>query len=251
MSNTRVQIFDSIVSIYYPQALASAGIEFKGCDVLDFGCGDGLSSYGICKSQSPKSVTGVEINSDCLIGEQLFAEGLLGDKYDVLPNFKKITPFASLGSSCFDICVAWSVIDCIDRRFFARQMRLIFEALRPGGVCVFQVANLYYSAEGHHLHGLIPDWSHLYMMDSELQTVVRAACNGDEARYSGLMDMYEALNRFCESDFDAHFCTAGFEIVSKVQVTRTQGCPDRLRRIYSEEVINSEQVVWTLRKLAE
>lgn len=240
--------FIDIPTKYYPRGLELVGSSFEGADVLDFGCGRGIVTLGIAAHCSPASVTGVEISDDFALATGFLESGEVSLPDASQVTFKKIEPFGFLGTAKYDVAVSWSVLEHVDRRFLGRQLQLIAEALRPGGACVFQVAPLFYSAEGHHLFGLLPDWGHLYMMEQEIVEILSDRAEPGVA--DALLSMYRSLNRGTIEDFEAAFLSAGLEVVDRYETHRREGLPEALPRVFREEVLVTEQSVWSLRKPA-
>lgn len=101
--------------------------------VLDAGCGDGLLSLATAKHHSTWSLTGVDLREDLLEGarRRAVARGLPNTRF-VPGNLEE--PLPQQG------CDAVLAVECLSEIPDDRQaLRMMREALRPGGLLVVQV----------------------------------------------------------------------------------------------------------------
>ena len=204
----------NIPSIYYKNWLEKHGKEIAGSNVLDFGCGAGLTTVGLSLYCHAKSVVGMDIGRDFERVTNHLHE--IDDRIEVPNNvlFKQVEPCGDLGENHFDIIVSWSVLEHVSQQFLLIQLEKLKSALKSDGLCVFQMAPLYYSAWGSHLFSGLEPWHHLKHQTNILREKVRAAA-GSDARFHDLWNCYETLNRCTLSDFRENLTLAGFAIVDE------------------------------------
>jgi SAM-dependent methyltransferase len=101
--------------------------------VLDAGCGDGLLSLAMAKHHNTWSLTGVDLREDLLEGarQRAVARGLPNTRF-LLGNLEQPLPQKD--------CDAVLAVECLSEiPDDARALRIMGEALRPGGFLVVQV----------------------------------------------------------------------------------------------------------------
>jgi SAM-dependent methyltransferase len=136
--------------------------SLRESDVLDFGCGEGVSALGLALNYQPRSVVGVDIMPD---PEHCPAVARAGLGLEALPpNLRCIgfhpAPCMTPGSVRHRL----QLVGVRARRPAAARCDagLVKQALRPTGLFLAQIAPLYYSSEGSHLLHRIPEpWGHL------------------------------------------------------------------------------------------
>ena len=240
--------FFRIPSIYYQDRMKKGGFIPEGKLILDFGCGSGLITYGLVAYLKPERVVGVDL--DLYVDEEENAQVARRFGFDIAElkkkvDFKSIRTNDSLGNSCYDCVLSWSVIEHIDRRVFVEQMRTIYECLKPNGVAIIQSAPLYYSPYGSHVYDL-PPWSHLYMSEAEFEETVYATA--DVPRATSLLSCKNTLNRLSSNEFKNNIIAAGFYIEDCYLTETSHMPPERLLEKYNKNIIMEEQIVLLLRK---
>jgi 2-polyprenyl-3-methyl-5-hydroxy-6-metoxy-1,4-benzoquinol methylase len=220
-----------------------------GAAVLDFGCGEGIAALGLALNYSAKSVVGVDIMPDperCLA----VAQGQLEIR-ELPPNLRlhRVEP-GRLHSNeeKFDIAYSWSVFEHVDQRLVPETLRLIASALRPGGLFLAQIDPLYYSAGGSHLlHKIDEPWAHLTMQQNLYRDRLERATS-DPEEFRVLWSTYETLNRITAAELVEHISQAGFEILKKAASKDGPRPPARLKAIYQEEALVTNQIAVLARK---
>jgi SAM-dependent methyltransferase len=236
-----------IPSVYYKTWLEKHGGTFNGKKVLDFGCGDGIVSVGLSLFCDVESVLGVDIGSDYLKCEALLRN--ISPQLEKPGNviFRTAPPVTSLGHEEFDVAVSWSVMEHVSQDIFDQQVKIVFDALKPGGYCVFQIAPLYYSPFGSHLFGLHDPWSHLTLQIDILEARIKKSVQ-DELIARNYWDCFITLNKFTSAEFLRRFTKIGLTILD-VYETYVSDIPDeRLCEIFSENVLKKEQMFIVCRK---
>jgi cyclopropane fatty-acyl-phospholipid synthase-like methyltransferase len=216
----------------------------RGADVLDFGCGEGVTALGLALRYHPRRVVGVDIMPDperCLplarqhIGLESLPPSLV---------LHRVTP-GSLHDPAdrFDIAYSWSVFEHVDQRLLLDSLVLIRNALRPGGLFLAQIAPLYFSAHGSHLtHKIAQPWGHLLTQDTVLRERL-AAATPDADEFRALESVYGTLNRLTAPEFVEAIKAAGFKIL-RTYVTKDKEKPTpELLRVFNRDVLTTNQVV--------
>jgi 2-polyprenyl-3-methyl-5-hydroxy-6-metoxy-1,4-benzoquinol methylase len=230
-----------------PRVLADwigATRPLAGADILDFGCGEGVSALALALNHGARRVVGVDIGPDparCLpIAEKHL--GLAG----LPPNLAlhRVTPgFLHSDRDRFDIAYSWSVFEHVDQRLVADVLELIRSSLKPDGLFLVQIAPLYYSAEGAHLHHRLGEpWVHLLSQDSVLYDKLAAAVR-DKNELEALWGTYRTLNRVTADELMQHIEGNGFEIVRSWREKDPRVPPERLRAVFHDDILTTHQVV--------
>jgi|CXWL01.1.fsa_nt_gi SAM-dependent methyltransferase len=225
-------------------------LSWKTSDVLDFGCGEGITALGVARRFNPRSVRAVDIMPDplqCLPR----AKQVLG--LEVLPDnlsLMQIEPgeqFAEPGS--FDLIYSWSVFEHVEQPIIASVLQQINKMLRPGGYFLIQIAPLYYSSEGSHLfHRIAEPWGHLQNQDSVYFDKLCRACESKE-EVDALWSCYQWLNRLTVAELKRHLSETGFTIVREytTEDPNASRLPPMLLDIFKKETLLVNQVVMLYR----
>jgi len=233
-------ILDSWISQHFP---------FRGADVLDFGCGEGISALALALNYEPRSVVGVDIMPDperCLplAQENLGLQDLPANLrlYRVAPGFLHDT------AARFDVVYSWSVFEHVEDRMLSTAVDLVRSALRQGGLFFAQIAPLYFSAEGSHLMHKIPEtWGHLLNQHNVYHQKLCVAVPDAEER-SALWSTYRTLNRITAPELVERIKGAGFDILRTYSTKESMDPPPRLLAIYQREVLITNQIVVLARR---
>jgi 2-polyprenyl-3-methyl-5-hydroxy-6-metoxy-1,4-benzoquinol methylase len=224
-------------------------MKLESSDVLDFGCGEGITALGMARRFNAQSVLGVDIMPDpsqCLRR----AEEVLG--LTELPgnlSLKQIRPGEMLGERAnFDLIYSWSVFEHVSQPLIGKILRQLRTLLRPGGCLFIQIAPLYYSSEGSHLCHKIPEpWGHLLNQDDLYYEKLSAACSKDEL--TTLWSTFQTLNKLTVYELKKHLADAGFKVVRehKTQDPNAANIPSPLLKIFREEILLVDQIVFLCR----
>lgn len=237
----------NIPAIYYTTWLEKHGGVFKGKDVLDFGCGEGLASAGLSLFCGAKSVIGVDICEDFLQADAairaISADLTIPDNV----SFKKLLPAASLGKNKFDVIVSWSVLEHISQDIFDSQLSVIENALRPDGYCIFQIAPLFYSPFGSHLFDAHGPWEHLTTQVNLLEKKVYDAYE-DRVFAKDSWNCFITLNKFTTENFLSRINSCGLELID-IYETYVDDVPSKsLTSIFNRKLLTKNQILLIAKK---
>jgi SAM-dependent methyltransferase len=237
-----------IPAVYYSDWLKRFGGEFNAKRVLDFGCGEGLSTLGLSLFCDAEKVVGVDIGTDfARLPKELQSSSLDID----LPGnieFRRISPCEDLGDAVFDVIVSWSVLEHVAQNIFDKQMAVLVKALKPGGYCLFQVAPLYYAPFGSHLFGLHAPWEHLLQQTDLLKDRVYDQCPKDVA--DGFWNCFVTLNRFTAEEFVHRLGQLHLEILNVYETYVADTPSENLLRIFNNDVLTKEQILVVCKKMS-
>lgn len=169
-------------------------MSLAGARILDFGCGDGITAFGVARLGAG-AVVGVDINESFRHLPDL-AETNLGSR-ETPPNlhFVRVSPDCRLpfAEGAFDAAYTWSVFEHLAD--VPAALAALHRVLRRGGHCLIQIDPLYHSPFGSHLRRLVDvPWGHL--LASTAAFVARAQGAGDEADNSEKGDLLYTQNDF-------------------------------------------------------
>ncbi len=218
--------------------------RIEGADILDFGCGEGVSALGMAMAFSPKRVVGIDIMPDperCLsvaranLGLETLPPSL--KLYRVAPGVLHDT------NDRFDVAYSWSVFEHVDQTLVDQSLVLIRSALRRDGLFLAQIAPLYYSAEGSHLfHVFKEPWIHLRVQQNLLEHQLRIAVS-DPVEAQALWSTYITLNKITYQSLIARIASNGFEVVRTFTSKQDFAPPADLLDIYHHDALLTNQVV--------
>lgn len=220
----------------------------EGMNILDFGCGTGVTLLGTTLKYGPARSIGVDIMPDM---EQLPELAKVHLDLESLPDtlsLHRITPGGLPDEATdLDLVYAWSVFEHVDRSLLDTVLRGIHERMNSGGFLFIQIAPLYYSAEGSHLtHKVAEPWGHLWMEPDAYERRLRNACKSDE-EFDVLISMYRTLNRITAPECAAEVRHAGFDILREYTSENTAYAdvapPLHVQLSHDESILRTEQVV--------
>lgn len=241
-------------------------MDISQATILDMGCGDGAMSLGLALNLNPRKVIGVDINSeaDALLGVAAEQIGLRALPSNI--EFHTIEPNQKLADRFKADCIfTWSVFEHIRQDFLDDVVSDIRDILPAGGYVLLQVAPLFYSANGSHLNYLLSEpWAHLLYQHDRLEEMVFNARRPGEVGQivtphddesfrqfkKGTWDCYLTLNRITGDEILELFQRHGFETIKEYRTDCEAEPPEKLKRIYSENVLRNEQIVILFRKPA-
>lgn len=218
--------------------------RIRGADILDFGCGEGISALGLATAFGPRRVVGVDIMPDpdrCL---DVAKAHLNIDSLPPALQLYRVQPGRLHNDADrFDVAYSWSVFEHVDQTLVDHSLSLIRSALRPRGHFLAQIAPLYYSAEGSHLsHVLKEPWIHLRMQENRLEHVLREAV-ADPEEAAALWSTYCTLNKITHQDLIARIAANGFEILRTFVTKQEREPPPSLLDVYHRDALLTNQVV--------
>lgn len=216
----------------------------EGAEILDFGCGEGISALGLALRFGPKRVVGVDIMPD---PERCLAVAKANLDIDSLPaslELHRVQPGELHNDTDrFDLAYSWSVFEHVDQTLLDRSLSLVRSALRPGGLFLVQIAPLYYSAEGSHLcHVLKEPWVHLRVQHNRLQERVAHAVP-DAAEADALWSTYCTLNRITHQELVARIVGNGFDVLRTFTTTQELAPPAEFLHVFQADALMTNQVV--------
>jgi len=143
----------------------------------------------------------------------------------------------------FDLAYSWSVFEHVDQALLDDSLSLIRSVLRPNGLFLAQIAPLYYSADGSHLHHVLNEpWVHLRVQQNRLEDMLRRSVR-DPSEADALWSTYCTLNRITHQELIGRIRKSGFEILRIFTTRNDLAPPSGLLDIYREDVLLTNQVV--------
>lgn len=240
-------------------------LDLRRAHVVDFGCGDGITSLGVMLHGRPERLVGVDIH-DAFTHLEVQAQQQLG--LDALPSslgFRQVERGSALPPHGVDAIYSWSVFEHLDRADLPEIVGGFFEMLRPGGLVFVQIDPLYFSAFGSHLARVVPEpWAHLLLDAQTLEERVQAfhgelededrdlaASEGVTPKFKAwLLQEYQALNRLTGDELVESFRAAGFEIVREHRRQGLEEPPAELLADHDELVLKTREIRLLARKPA-
>lgn len=188
-------------------------------DILDVGCGDGITDLGVALRKRPRRLVGV----DPFRGYRRLP-GILKDHH--LPQTLLDCPgleyrdddgnHLDFDDNSFDVVLSWGSLEHIAGGY-ERTLSEIRRVLRPGGL-FFVHPGLFYGSEGNHLGEFFDDpWIHLKLDREDLeQRVLNGTPQymdraGEEAPPSQYWQWYTELNPITVADFESEMRGLDFE----------------------------------------
>ena len=221
-------------------------LDLKTSDVLDFGCGQGITALGMAMRNNARQVCAVDIMPDvnqCLD----VASATLGLKS--LPSNIALAQISPGEDFCpgqsFDLVYSWSVFEHVEQDILNSVLAQLHGKLKPGGYLFIQIAPLFFSAEGSHLFHRIPiPWGHLTIQES---TYYSKLCNACESReeVDALWSCYQWLNRVTAIDLKRRIVANGLKVVREyvTQDPHAEQLPAALLDAYQREALVTNQIV--------
>jgi len=225
-------------------------LKWETSDILDFGCGEGITALGVARRFNPRSICGVDIMPDplqCLPR----AKQVLG--LDALPDnlsLMQIKSGVQFEEPCsFDLIYSWSVFEHVEQPLIGSVLQQIRQLLRPGGYFFIQIAPLYYSSQGSHLfHRIAEPWGHLRNQDSVYFDKLCKAC-GSKEEIDALWSCYQWLNRLTVAELKNYLSATGFTVVREYTTEDPNAghLPSMLLEVFKKETLLVNQVVMLCR----
>ncbi|MDP2370082.1 class I SAM-dependent methyltransferase [Rhodoferax sp.] len=225
-------------------------LKLESSDVLDFGCGEGITALGMARRFNSRSVRGVDIMPDPL---QCLPRARQALGLDALPqnlSLMQIEPGAQVAEpGSFDLIYSWSVFEHVQQPLIGSVLAQLKRLLRPGGYLFIQIAPLYYSSEGSHLfHRVAEPWGHLQNQDSVYFDKLCKAC-GNKEEVDALWSCYQWLNRLTVPELKRLLSEAGLKVVRDytTEDPNASRLPAMLLDTFKRETLLVNQVVMLCR----
>ncbi|MCR5858302.1 trans-aconitate 2-methyltransferase [Mesorhizobium sp. J428] len=215
----------------------------KQARILDFGCGQGIAISSFALRHPTSLFFGCDI-----IPAQLehLREALRTFLQTDIPSNLEISqaPPGTLPPSYadLDLIFAWSVFEHVPFDQLETTMRMLRGRLRPDGLLFIQIDPLYYSPKGSHLYRYDQrPWAHLL---DQIDVIHDKVMNSDnpQSRKDREWDQFLTLNRATADDIAEATIGAGFEILAQERMETKLPIPDRLRRIYNEDILRTNEI---------
>jgi len=217
------------------------GLEDKS--VLEIGCGEGAAAIGLALRSKPRELLGVDIAPLFGRAESIAREAGLESLPENL-TFQCVDRAGFEARQRFDFIYSWSVLEHVDTDVLAENLAQQRAAMKDGAHYMFQVAPLFYSAEGSHLmHFGIPPWGHLLMQHNHIERAVFSHPGYEEPTKKGDWSCYNTLNKLTADELITHITHAGFELLFEYRTQDEVEPPPRLLAIYDRGVLTNNQVV--------
>jgi ubiquinone/menaquinone biosynthesis C-methylase UbiE len=228
----------------------SAKATSPGSRVMDFGCGQGIAALGFAVRDPTAVVCGVDV-ADFHKALPGLSRANLGRELPDNLEFRVAgggdLPFAA---NSFDLVYSWSVFEHIRRDLLQPILRDLSRVLKDDGHLFIQIDPLYFSPRGAHVYNAVDTpWVHLLDQHDVLLANIMASAVPDRTK-SNLIEQYETLNRITADELVEQVEQGGFEIVRKETGKCALEPPERLRRIYTEEVLTTATILLLARKAA-
>lgn len=205
-----------------------APVLAPGSTVMDFGCGDGITTLGVALENPEVEVVGVDIHTafDRLTERAAEQLGL-----DALPpnlsfyTIHKGGPPAQPRS--IEGFYSWSTFEHIARQDLAAVATGLADALKVGGLGFVQIEPLYHSAFGSHLGHIVEEpWAHLTLDHDQFLAAVGDATvevdaehqderyrrRGAEGYRQKMVAEFESLNRLTADELVGVWRAAGLRV---------------------------------------
>lgn len=190
------------------------GIELKGRQIADFGCGDGIMALGLCRLVEPSQLVGFDVNltdSQNLVRRAREENALDGDLPSQL-SFRRSEPTAApADDDAFDFVYSWSAFEHIAEPVGV--LREIRRILRPHGSFFLQLWPFYLSARGSHLWDWFPEeFHHLRANHRDIIAEMRRSERHSEQWTAYMSEEYERLNRITLDELQRAVLASGFDV---------------------------------------
>lgn len=250
LTGTSMHISDETVRVKYidlPEIISSwtaAHIDLRGADILDFGCGEGITALGFAVHTGANTVTGVDIMPDPALCLDRAREHLGMEKLPENLTLEQITPGHDFAEGKkFDLIYSWSAFEHVDQLIFDNVVSQLKGKLKKNGLLFIQIAPLFYSAEGSHLfHRIAEPWGHLSMQENLYYSRLCMAAQSKE-EVDALWSCYQTLNRITAPELLERLQQAGLKILREQTFPGSRRPPRKLLGIYQKDVLETEQVV--------
>ena len=219
-------------------------ITLDSANILDFGCGEGLTALGFASRFQSASVAGVDIMpdpNDCLDRARTHLGMTALPKNLTLNQIQPGEEF--LPSKKFDLIYSWSVFEHVEQPLLLSIIKQLKGKLQRNGRLFIQIAPLYYSAEGSHLFHKIPiPWGHLSIQENIYLSKLMSACNSIQ-EFEVLRSCYQTLNRMTIEELIGVIEDSGLRILRKYTTSEAIEPPKQLLGAYKIDALKINQIV--------
>jgi 2-polyprenyl-3-methyl-5-hydroxy-6-metoxy-1,4-benzoquinol methylase len=227
------------------QSWTAQYLDVSSADVLDFGCGEGITALGFARRFQAKSVSAVDIMPDvrrCLDRSMQN----LGLPLPANLQARQIAPAEDfMAGKKFDLIYSWSVFEHIEQTILDEVIAQIASRLKPGGLLFTQIAPLFYAADGSHLAHRIPEpWAHLTMQgDLYLKRLTEACTRTDER--DALWACFSTLNKLTAPELKRRLDRTGMTLLREYTSENADSGepPSALLEVFTREALMTNQVV--------
>jgi SAM-dependent methyltransferase len=214
-----------------PETIAYFCGDLSGARVLDVGCGEMLSDFGLLPF-GVQHVTGLDLANKLRLDfrslrDRIQNQGIpIADDYDRRLEYVgydgRQFPFAD---GTFDVVVSWSAFEHVGD--VPQVLREIKRVVCPGGRVFLQVSPWYHSLHGSHLIDFIKEpYFHLKRPDEWVwQKLNEYVAENPEQRdflLGHMWNEYQTLNKYSANRFYADVIATGFTVEKTVTVTYEQ-----------------------------
>lgn len=238
--------------------------QLKNANVLDFGCGDGITALGLILRYGTKHITGLDISQTHRMLGALARREIGLTSLPKQLQFQQIEAGASfrLIHPC-DVIISWSTFEHIETPYLSGVLQNLHQQLSDDGLFFLQINPLYFSPFGSHLSRFeLEPWAHLLRTPEQVIEAV-AAFDGDipadeveenfhtrdfSAYKEFVLNEYRQLNRLTGSELVQHLKAHGFEVVREVYGKVSMEPPPCLLEKFSHHDLVTDEVRLLLRK---
>jgi trans-aconitate methyltransferase len=233
-------------------------------NLMDFGCGGGITTLGVALRYPGVQVHGVDIGDKYLQLPELAQEQL---NLQALPenlHLRQIWPLQPLAQSYNTNAIfSWSVFEHIPQSQIPTIMQDLYDMLPVGGLFFLQIEPLYYSPWGsHHRRFIDMPWAHLLWSSDELRNAVLAYDGDIPPQHQGhqyrALDMqafkhfhlgeYDSLNKVTADQMTGFMLGAGFEIIRQQSLQLNLEIPEDLLKRYNAQDLLTNGILLLARK---
>lgn len=213
------------------QFIEGMGLDLRGKDVADMGCGDGILLLGVERRLQPGQLIGFDVNPVDVerLASACRREGVPHD----LPasvTFRESAPrTVPAPDASFDFVYTWSAFEHIeDPLAVLREIRRI---LRPDGTLFLQLWPFYFSERGSHLWEWFPGPFH-HLSEHHEDVVARLADSDLKPRdWTDMMTReFLHLNRVTLDELQRSLLGAGFAVTKLELISHAVTIPPELAR---------------------
>ena len=240
-------------------------LDLSTAQLLNFGCGDGITDLALVLRHGATAIHGVDVRSEYTKLPRIAREQLGMSRIPAGMTFETIPPAAPLAGQrpLVDGIMSWSTFEHVQRDQLAPILADLHACLKPGGYFFIQIEPLFYSPYGSHLRRYddVP-WHHLLASEEVLWQVIQShdgpidaaevdfgfADFGVDGYKRFVFKEYQALNRLTADELVALTQQAGFGLVRQERRNVDMEVPAPLLQRYPRECLLNNEVMLLLRK---
>ena len=240
-------------------------LDLRTAQLLNFGCGDGITDLALVLRHGATHIHGVDIRREYEKLPRIAREQLGMARLPAALTFETIAAGAPLaaGRAGLDGIMSWSTFEHVQRDQLKPILRDLHACLRQGGHFFIQIEPLFYSPFGSHLRRYddVP-WRHLLVRDDALWQIVQAhqgPMDGAEVDFGFgdfgvegykrfIFGAYQSLNRLTADELVACATDAGFSVVRQERRCVDLEVPGVLLERYPRDWLVNNEILLLLRK---